>query len=85
MRTKTPVMLCKPSHASDGVLHTDQFPNHVVSQSQSHGEQVLPKYLHHIYQWLSLMHYVCPKTEMLEQSARGKKNHSIPPLLISQR
>lgn len=57
------LMLCKPSHASDihqcimCVLHqgvTD--PNHAVSQSQSHGELVLPKYFHHIFQWLSLMH-----------------------------
>lgn len=62
----------------------DQFPNHAVSQSQSHGELVLPKYLHHIFQWLSQMHEVFPKTETLDQSARGKENHSISHPLISQ-
>lgn len=58
--------VCEPSRASDGVWYIsdqldqldqiDQFPNHVVAQSQPHGELVLPKYLHHIFQWLSLKH-----------------------------
>lgn len=44
-----------------------------ISQSVSHGGPVLTKYLYHVLQWLSLLHYLVPNTETLYQGARGER------------